>query len=73
MQFSLNVGGSTEELTLLGDVRSVSERPVVADAAGGTETFFGVQFRSLNRYQQLLLHAWVMGRQLADASKKTGG
>lgn len=69
MRFVLMVGGSSEEITLLGDIRGVSERSMANGSEGEVMHYFGVQFRSVNRYQQLLLHAWVMTQAIEDNTK----
>lgn len=56
MQFSINVNEEDERLGIIGLIRSVTVKKV------GDEDWFhtGVQFKSLNRYQQVLLHAYVL-------------
>jgi c-di-GMP-binding flagellar brake protein YcgR len=60
LRFDLTISGETEELGLIGAVRNVHERE------DGVSTIWvtGLQFKSLSRYQQVLLHAWVTGRVL---------
>lgn len=73
MKFELAISGETEELGLVGDVRNISER--VEDHAEGERVIYytGVQFRSLSRYQQVLLHAWVTNQVLQRTlNAKTG-
>lgn len=65
IRFELTVGRYAEELTLLGDIRSEGQRP---QSEGLPAVYYtGIRFRSLNRYQQLLLYAWVTNRVLEDA------
>ena len=65
LKFSIMVSGASEELILLGDVRNAVDADEI-DGGEGAHTV-GIQFRSLNRYQQVLLHAWVTHRTLQNA------
>jgi hypothetical protein len=62
VRFALAISGETEEMGLIGTVRNLLEREV----DGGLTTIWltGLQFKSLSRYQQVLLHAWVTDRVL---------
>jgi hypothetical protein len=62
LKLSLTVGGADESLGLIGEIRSVARHH---DGALGVHT--GLAFRALNRFQQLLLHAWVTRRLLDEA------
>lgn len=62
LRFELTISGETEEMSLVGVVRNLLER----EEGGGFSTVWvtGLQFRSLSRYQQVLLHAWITDRVL---------
>jgi len=64
LTFAIEVTGCQETMALLGDLRNHAVRE---DEATG-EHFYnhGLQFRGTNRFQQVLLHSWVMERLLAD-------
>jgi len=62
LRFSLNVGGSDEALALMAEIRTS-----VRHDDGSYTT--GLAFRGLNRFQQILLHAWVTRRLLDDAMR----
>ncbi len=66
MKFEIVVGGVKEPLVLLGDIRNTAERPESEDHGSSGSHTVGVQFRALNRYQQVLLNAWVSHRTLQD-------
>jgi hypothetical protein len=72
LTFTLEVAGKQETLALLGDIRSQHPRE---PANGGAVGFsYGLQFRGLNRFQQLLLHSWVLERVVAeDLPSQVGG
>jgi c-di-GMP-binding flagellar brake protein YcgR len=57
IKFQLTISGETEELGLIGEIKNLSER--VHSDEGSTKHYAGVAFRSLSRYQLVLLHAWV--------------
>ena len=63
--------GQAEALNLVGDVRSRSERLLEEDGRRRLVHLHGVQFRAINRFQQVLLHAWVM-EQLATGAGDLG-
>lgn len=65
--FNLEVLGKAEEIALLGDIKSASERLDVAADRRQLIHLTGVQFRAANRFQQVLMHAWV-GENVADPS-----
>jgi hypothetical protein len=58
----LSVSGEDESLALIGEIRTVTRHH---DGDGGVYT--GIAFRALNRFQQLLLHAWITRRLLDEA------
>ncbi len=62
LSFDIEVAGDRESLTLLGTIRNRTERAV----AEGFEYAHGLQFLSINRFQQLLLHSWVLERLTAE-------
>jgi hypothetical protein len=64
LTFAITVAGQSEEVTLLGEIRSQVQREV---EDGGTPSHVhGLQFRTVNRFQQLLLHGWVLERLIAE-------
>lgn len=67
LKFSLLISGASEELGLLGDIKNVSEH--IGKSAVDKPVIFhtGLQFRTLSRFQQVLLHAWVTNRFLKEA------
>ncbi len=69
--FSLEVLGQAEQLSLVGDLRGVTERKSGAGGEGDSRFLHGIQFRAVNRFQQVLLHAWVM-EQLATGAGDLG-
>ncbi|MCB1789400.1 MAG: flagellar brake protein [Gammaproteobacteria bacterium] len=71
-RFQLTVSGQSEDLVLLGCIRNVSER--VETGLDGEHAVFhsGVQFRSLSRFQQVLLHAWATDRFLEETLSSKG-
>lgn len=64
--FEIQVAGRTERLSLLGDIRSVAPRDRERPEQGYSH---GVQFSTINRYQQVLLHSWVLER-MAEAERQ---
>jgi c-di-GMP-binding flagellar brake protein YcgR len=56
MQFNIEVNKQEERVAVMGLVRAVSEK----EKDGKTLVFSGIQFTSINRYQQVLLHAFVL-------------
>lgn len=64
----LDVLGTEEQLVLVGDLRSVRER-LEKDKNGKRTGHYlhGVQFKAVNRFQQVLLHAWVLERLVSGA------
>lgn len=62
VSFDLEVAGESESLTLLGKIRNRTEKVVGKDF----EYAHGLQFQSVNRFQQVLLHGWVLERMTAD-------
>ncbi|WP_081999886.1 flagellar brake protein [endosymbiont of unidentified scaly snail isolate Monju] len=69
--FNLEVLGQAEALNLVGDVRSRCERMLEEDGRRRLVHLHGIQFRAINRFQQVLLHAWVM-EQLATGAGDLG-
>jgi c-di-GMP-binding flagellar brake protein YcgR len=70
LKFELAISGQSEDLGVIGVVRNVAERDE-SDPAGPRHVFLtGVQFQSLSRYQQVLLHAWVTNRVLQTTLQK---
>lgn len=63
LRFALSVSGSDEALSLMGEIRTSVRHE---DDAGYST---GVAFRGLNRFQQILLNAWVTRRLLDDAMR----
>jgi hypothetical protein len=67
LNFSLDVLDQAEEMQLLADIRNVLERKDESGGEARTLFVLGAQFREKTRFQDVLLHAWVM-RQLANNS-----
>jgi hypothetical protein len=61
LQFKLYVSGGEETLSVMAEICSSTPRE---DAKGFVS---GVAFRAMNRFQQVLLHAWVTRRLLDEA------
>jgi len=59
IQFALEVCGQEENLAVLAEIRSMGKRAVDDDSS---RFWTGVQFQSLNRFQKVLLHAYVLER-----------
>ena len=65
----LTISGADEELGLLGDIKNSSEH----GAEDGSRVYHtGVKFRTLSRFQQVLLHAWVTNHILRAALRSQG-
>jgi c-di-GMP-binding flagellar brake protein YcgR len=64
--FEIQVAGKNERLSLLGDIRNVAPRDREHPEQGYSH---GVQFSTINRYQQVLLHSWVLER-MAEAERQ---
>ena len=60
VDFRIRVTGDLEELSLLSDLKSVAERVEPAEDGERLVHLSGLQFRAINRLQQLFLHAWLM-------------
>ena len=73
IKFELMISGAAEELGLLGDIRNVNERVETGVEGEKTVVYTGVQFRTLSRYQQVLLHAWVTNKVLQSALRSQRG
>jgi c-di-GMP-binding flagellar brake protein YcgR len=63
VQFGINVCGADENLGLLGLIRSLGKRSPVDDAM---HFWTGLQFQTLNRFQKVMLHAYVLERFVGD-------
>lgn len=63
LNFQVDVAGKPENLTLLGAVRNVAVRDRQREDLGYNH---GIQFGTINRYQQVLLHGWVLQRKAGD-------
>ncbi|MCB1774128.1 MAG: flagellar brake protein [Gammaproteobacteria bacterium] len=66
IKFQLAISGQTEDLGLVGIIRNITERDEDGALGGGHIYLTGVQFQSLSRFQQVLLHAWVTNRVLQN-------
>jgi c-di-GMP-binding flagellar brake protein YcgR len=64
--FEIEVAGKPERLSLLGDIRNIAARDRERPELGANH---GVQFSTINRYQQVLLHSWVLERMTAEERK----
>lgn len=62
INFRLSVLDQTEDLSLVGDIKNNMEKLEEDEQGKRLVHMNGVQFRAVNRFQQVLLHAWVMGR-----------
>jgi c-di-GMP-binding flagellar brake protein YcgR len=71
VKFELTISGEAEELGLIGEIKNVSERVDPDD--GSTGHYAGVAFRSLSRFQQVLLHAWVTNHLLKSSLQSRVG
>ena len=60
VDFRIRVTGDLEALSLLGDLKSMSERVELHEDGERLVYLSGLQFKALNRLQQLFLHAWLM-------------
>ncbi len=60
INFSLDVLGQQENLVLVADVRSRREQLHRQDNKRALKHRHGVEFKAVNRFQQVLLHGWVM-------------
>jgi hypothetical protein len=67
VKFQVEVSGVVEEMGLLAEVRNVAERTEAGLEGDKSVVYSGVQFRTLSRYQQILLHAWVTNQVLQSA------
>jgi c-di-GMP-binding flagellar brake protein YcgR len=67
VKFELSISGAEEEIGLLSDVKNQTKRVEPHEGGEQVAYYCGVQFRSLSRYQQILLHAWVTNQVLQDA------
>jgi c-di-GMP-binding flagellar brake protein YcgR len=66
LNFEIQVAGKAEQLGLLGTIRSMAVRDRERIELGYNH---GVQFSTINRYQQVLLHSWVLERT-AEAERQ---
>lgn len=62
LNFRLDVLGQTEDLSLVADLKNTMERLESTQKGKRLVHLNGMQFRAVNRFQQVLLHAWVMGK-----------
>lgn len=69
VNFRLELLDNTEELSLVADLKNVMERLEEHDKRKRLIHLHGVQFRAMNRFQQLLLHAWVMGKVASGGAR----
>jgi hypothetical protein len=72
IKFELTISGADEELGLLGDIKNSAERSDVGPGGESHVCLTGVKFRTLSRFQQVLLHAWVTNHILQDALRSQG-
>ena len=72
IRFELTISGVDEELGLIGDIKNSSERSEPGPEGGARVYYTGVKFRTLSRFQQVLLHAWVTNHILQDALRSQG-
>ena len=68
VNFRLQVTSQTEELSMVSDLKNCVERMEADENGKYLNHLSGVQFRAVNRFQQLLLHAWVMGNVAAGSN-----
>jgi c-di-GMP-binding flagellar brake protein YcgR len=73
VNFQLRVTGQDEQLSLVADIKNSMERLENDEKGKRLVHVSGVQFRALNRFQQLLLYAWVMGQVAAGANSRMMG
>jgi c-di-GMP-binding flagellar brake protein YcgR len=69
LRFQILVAGKPETITTLGTIRNTGERQ---NTAGLEQFTYGIEFTSTNRYQQVLLHGWVLERMTAEDSPAKG-
>lgn len=62
INFDLEVLGRVENLSLVADLKNLQERLEEHEGKKRLTHLNGVQFRAVNRFHQVLLHAWVMER-----------
>ena len=62
IDFKLELIGQDESISLLADLMNVNERIEKDQTGRRLSHITGDKFRTSNRYQQILLHAWVMGQ-----------
>lgn len=67
INFELSVLGQAETMTLVADLKNVNQRLEKDEQVKRLEHIYGVQFRAVNRFQQVLLHAWVMGQMAVNS------
>ena len=63
LSFEVDVAGKPEKLTVLGTIRNLAVRDRQKVELGYNH---GVQFGNINRYQQVLLHGWVLQRMVKE-------
>ncbi len=63
IQFAIDVCGMEENLGVVGKIRGMGKRSVEGDPM---RFWTGVQFQALNRFQKVLLHAYVLDRFVGE-------
>lgn len=63
LQFSIDVCEMTENIGVIGKIRGMGKRNVEGDPM---RFWTGVQLQSLNRFQKLILHAYVLENFVTD-------
>lgn len=64
LRFDLTIGSVNEEVSLLAEVRNIAERSEEGADSERLVRYYGLQFGTLSRYQQVLLNAWVTNQAL---------
>ena len=67
MNFQLEVMEQTEALTLIGSLCNLRTYPEEGGQSKQLTHLHGIQFKAVNRLQQVLLHAWVLEHLVAGA------
>ncbi len=70
LRFSLNVCGADENIGVLGEIRSMGKRQVKGDALG---FWSGIQFKNVNRFQQLVLASYALEQWAGRHLGRGGG
>lgn len=66
VQFGFVVCGMEENVSLVAQIRGVGKRNVDDESMG---FWTGLEFKSLNRFQQILLHGYVLERFVGEGKK----